>query len=261
MTILPIELAKSISQNETGLLIFQNKDGEVIRVFLRNGEIIKVDGLYGEGESEIARLFLWGEGTVIKRKLPKEYENFYPPTRYNINGFLKILVESIKKERQMKEIEKSLNESFLKALLGFLENSYAFLNYSKDDWIGFLKLIERLSKSIKNSIILISKKYVLFFGKDIEFIISREGYVNFEKIEEENLFEPFDYQVFLFSPNEYERLIIPFTKEPDYKGAFNNLNLNDFSIGLFYNEKQTLLYVKDLNEIEPPNNAKCLLWK
>ncbi len=261
MTILPIELAKSISNKETGLLILQNKDGETIRVFLRNGEIIKIDSLYGEGETEIARLFLWGEGTVIKRNLPKEYENFHPPTKYNINGFLKILVESIKKEKQIKKVEKSLNELLFEALIGFLENSYAFLNYSKDEWIGFSRLIERLSKSIKNSIISISKKYILFFGNSVDFILSREGYVNFEKIEEENLFEPFDYQVFIFSANEYERLTIPFIKEPDYKGTYNNLNLDDFSIGIFYNERQTFLYVKELNEIEPSKNSNCLLWK
>ena len=258
--VLPIELAKAILNRETGLFIFENLKNETIRVFLINGEIVKIDSLYGEGETEIARLFLWGEGYVIKRPIPKEYENFIPTKKYNPDGFLKILIESIRKELKLKELETSVNEIIFKGLINFLSEVEPFLIYSKDEWIGFSGIIKNLSKSIKNSIILISNKYLLFFSNDIDFIFSKDGYVDFNKVDEENIFEPFDYKVFVFSPEEYRKLLIPFEKEPSYKGLFENLKLEDYTIGFIFKKDEVDIFIKDLKE-----NVKkypyCILWK
>jgi len=257
--ILPIELAKYIVNKETGLFIFQNKSNEFVRVFLRNGEILKIDGLYGEGEPEIARLFLWGEGDVIKRELPKEFENYIPSKKYDINGFLKIIVESIKKERKVEKIPKS--EIIFNAYLNYLKITQNFLEYKKEEWIGFSKLIEQLSKSIKSAIISISDKYICFFENKIEFIISKAGYVNLDKIEEENLFEPFEYKVYIFSPDEFDIISLPFTKKPDYEGIIENVNLNDFVIGIVYDENFSSLYIKNSLIPQLKDNLYCMLWK
>ncbi len=224
------------------MFIFENLKKETIRVFLINGEIVKIDGLYGEGETEIARLFLWGEGYVIKRPIPKEYENFTPTKKYNPNGFLKILIESIKRESKLKDLEIATNQIIFHGLLNFLRSNEPFLNYTKDEWIGFSKIIESLSKSLKNSIILISDRYLLFFSNNIDFIFSKNGYVDFNNVDEENIFEPFDYNVFVFSPDEYKKLLIPFEKEPSYKGPSENLKLEDYTIGFFFKDYQIVYY-------------------
>ncbi len=260
MKILPIELAKAILNRETGLFIFENLKNESIRVFLINGEIVKIDSLYGEGESEIARLFLWGEGYVIKRPIPKEYENFIPNKKYNPNGFLKILIESIKKEIKLKEFEISTNQIIFYGFLSFLNNNAPFLVYNKDEWIGFSKIVESLSKSIKNSTVLISNKYLLFFSNDVDFIFSENGYIDFNKVDEENIFEPFDYKVFVFGPEEYKKLIIPFEREPSYKGLFENLKMDDYTIGFFFKNDEVDIFIKDLKE-EFKNYPNCILWK
>ncbi|MEO0144855.1 MAG: hypothetical protein ABIL45_07990 [candidate division WOR-3 bacterium] len=259
--ILPVELAKAILNKETGLFIFLNEENEAIRIILRNGEIIKIDGLYGEDETELGRLFLWGTGNVIKRKIPKEYENYIPKKKYHVNGFLKILIESAKKERKVKEVEISLNELIFLAFSNYLDREENFLYYDKQDWIGISKLIQKLSKTIKNSIIYIPNKYIIFFEEKVNFIITRNGYVNFEKLEEENMFEPFDYKLFILSPQEYDILTIPFTKEPDFKGNVNNVSFEHYKIGILYDSNEVILYAKFLNEIEPIKNYKCILWK
>ena len=210
MKVLPIELAKAILNRETGLFIFENLKNETIRVFLINGEIVKIDSLYGEGETEIARLFLWGEGYVIKKPIPKEYGNFIPTKKYNP--------------------------------------------------IGFSRILQSLSKSLKNSIISISDKYLLFFSNNIDFIFSKDGYVDFNKVDEENIFEPFDYKVFVFSPEEYRKLLIPFEKEPSYKGSFENLKLEEYTIGFLFKNDEVDVFIKNLKE-NVKNYPYCILWK
>jgi len=260
MKVLPIELAKAILNRETGLFIFQNLNNETIRVFLINGEIVKIDGLYGEGETEIARLFLWGEGYVIKRPIPKEYENFIPTKKYNPNGFLKILIESIRKETKFKEFELSTNQVIFYGFSNFLNNIEPFLIYSKDEWLGFSKIIQSLSKSLKNSIISISNKYLLFFSNNIDFIFSKDGYVNFNNVDEENIYEPFDYKVFVFNPEEYKKLLIPFERDPSYKGSFEDLKLEEYTIGFLFKNDEVDIFIKNLKE-NVRNYPYCILWK
>ena len=260
MKVLPIELAKAILNRETGLFIFENLKNETIRVFLINGEIVKIDSLYGEGETEIARLFLWGEGYVIKRPIPKEYGNFIPTKKYNPNGFLKILIETIRKETKFKEFEISTNQIIFYGFLNFLNNDEPFLVYNKDEWIGFSRILQSLSKSLKNSIISISDKYLLFFSNNIDFIFSKDGYVDFNKVDEENIFEPFDYKVFVFSPEEYRKLLIPFEKEPSYKGSFENLKLEEYTIGFLFKNDEVDVFIKNLKE-NVKNYPYCILWK
>jgi len=260
MKVLPIELAKAILNRETGLFIFVNLNNETIRVFLINGEIVKIDGLYGEGETEIARLFLWGEGYVIKRPIPKEYRNFIPTKKYNPKGFLKILIETIRKETKIRELEISTNQIIFYGFLNFLNNDEPFLVYNKDEWIGFSRIIQSLSKSLKNSIISISDKYLLFFSNNIDFIFSKDGYVDFNKVDEENIFEPFDYKVFVFSPEEYRNLLIPFEKEPSYKGSFENLKLEEYTIGFLFKNDEVDVFIKNLKE-NVKNYPYCILWK
>lgn len=259
MKILPIELAKLISTKETGLFVFQNLKGEFVRVFLRDGEILNIDGLYGEGESEIGRLFLWGEGTIIKRELPKEYLSYVPQRKYNINGFLKILVENITKELEFTKY--STYSVLFASYLNYFSSITPFFEYSKEEWIGFSFLLERLSKSIKNSVILISEKYILFFGSKVDIILSSEGFVKIEKIEDENLLEPFDYKVFIFTADEYQRFLIPITKNASYIGKVDKINIKDYEIGIIFQNKNPLLYVKDVVYPEFDINSNCILWK
>ncbi|MCS7245408.1 MAG: hypothetical protein N2504_04865 [candidate division WOR-3 bacterium] len=259
MKILPIELAKLISNKETGIFIFLNSKGEFVRVFLKNGEILKIDGLYGEGENEIARLFLWGEGTIMRKDLPREFLSYVPQKKYNINGFLKILVENISKELEFKS--SSINNIIFDAYLSYLESVVPFLEYKSEEWIGFSFLLERLSKSIKNSIILVSKRYILFFGAKVDIILSRDGFIELEKIENENLLEPFDYRVIVFSFQEYQRFLMPLTKRASYSGKMEKINIDDYEIGIIFQNKNPLLYVKDMVYPKFDNSANCILWK
>lgn len=261
--ILPIELAKAILNKESGLFVFLSENNESIRIVLRNGEIVEVYGLYGEGEAEIGRLFLWGTGNVIKKELPKEYKDYVPKKKYQLNGFLKILVESSKKETKKEKIELSMYELVFNVYSDYMESERDFIHYPKEEWLGVSSLIKKISKFIANSLIYIPRKYIIFIhNNEIDFAVSKEGYVKFEKIDEENLFEQFEYKVVIVTPEEYEIATLPFTKRPDYEGDFNNVNLDDYKLGVIYNQENAVLYAKNITKL--PNVRgyyKCILWK
>ncbi|MEO0224626.1 MAG: hypothetical protein ABIL76_05990 [candidate division WOR-3 bacterium] len=143
MKILAIELAKVLANKETGLFVFQNKDGGVIRVFLKNGEIVGIDGTYGENVNELGRLFLW-EGEVIKKPLPKDFKS---DKKYEIPGFYKVLVwkiiDSQKETRydiNFEKLKQKISEAF--TLIDFKIEKGLFYDFSE-----ILNLVKKCSNS------------------------------------------------------------------------------------------------------------------
>ncbi len=208
MKILAIELAKVLANKETGLFVFQNKDGGVIRVFLKNGEIVGIDGTYGENVNELGRLFLW-EGEVIKKPLPKDFKS---DKKYEIPGFYKVLVwkiiDSQKETRydiNFEKLKQKISEAF--TLIDFKIEKGLFYDFSE--------ILNLVKKYTSKNVVIVNEDFIAFFDNNqVIGIFSRWGFIDYQKalqLSKENFYE---WKIYMFPESDFEKLL-------------KELNLND----------------------------------
>ncbi len=197
----PLVLARFIARSENALLVFMNKEGGVVRIFLKDGKILKVDGSFGEGKTELSRIFLWEEAQVVVKPLPQDVSN---QEGFTVNGILKLLVEGIRR----KEIDKQKHDTFENILAKLGEPD---LEYDPEEWIGFRRLVESLGRNLKYAVIEIydanGTRYIAFLKDgNVELALSRDKVVDVDSIDTENLFKPFGYKVHILDANEYMKV-------------------------------------------------------
>lgn len=201
MKLLALELAKILANKETGLFIFQNKDGGVIRVFLEKGEILGIDGTYGENINELGRLFLW-EGEVLRKPLPKDFKS---DKKYEIPGFYKVLVwkiiDSQKETRydlDFEKLKRRISEVF--PLVDFKIEKGLFYNFSE--------ILSLVKKYTTKDVVIVNEDFIAFFDNNqVIGIFSKWGFIDYEKalkLSKDNFYE---WKIYIFPRSDFEKIL------------------------------------------------------
>jgi len=198
MKFLALELVKNVLNKETGLFLFQGKDGGVVRVYMVNGKIYKVDGTYGEGKNELSKLFIW-EGEVYKKQIPN---NFKPEKEITLDGFYKILIwKAIESKAETK-----LDVEF-ESLLEKIRNSFSLLDFEipKGLWLSLGEVLDIVRKYTRYNVIITSEDLVVFYDEgEIKGIYSRDGFIDFQKAQKLSKDNFYDWKIYIFPDEKFK---------------------------------------------------------
>jgi hypothetical protein len=200
MKILALELVKNVLNKETGLFVFQNKDGGVVRVFMVNGKIYRVDGTHGEGKNELAKLFVW-EGDVYKKQLPSDFK---PEKEIPLDGFYKIIIWKANESKEETKWDIKLD-----SLLQKIRNSFPLVDFEipKGLWLSLGEVLDIVRKYTKYDVVITTDDFILFYDDgEIKGIYSRDGFIDFQKAQKLSKYNFYDWKVYVFPDEKFKEI-------------------------------------------------------
>ncbi len=193
-------------------MVFVGPDGGIVRVALKKGNIVSIDGLFGEGRSELDRLLHWKYGKVLEKELESSYQK------------RDILIE---RSKLLPLLDRIL-EKLVIIRDEFLYTYIAFLKKLTDPKEGRLMYMHELLKGIQG------KRILYAMNKGILFINNRkvEAFLSEDSKIYENIFIPdrILYVPVSIPENAYELLKMPLFAEPELEGTIEwEVFMNIFS--------------------------------
>jgi hypothetical protein len=200
MKFLALELVKNVLNKETGLFVFQSKDGGVVRVFMVNGKIYRVDGTYGEGKNELAKLFVW-EGDVYKKQLPSDFK---PEKEIPLDGFYKIIIWKANESKEETKFDIKFD-----GLLQKIRNSFPLVDFEipKGLWLSLGEVLDIVRKYTRYDVVITTDDFIVFYDEgEIKGIYSRDGFIDFQKAQKLSKDNFYDWKVYVFPDEKFKEI-------------------------------------------------------
>lgn len=202
MKVLAIELVKLILERRTGLFIFQNSEGGHVRVYMINGKIYNIEGMYGDGKTELSRLFVWN-GDVIEKPLPKD---FIPKEEIEPPGFYKVLMWKAMQSSKDTKYDVVFDNLKYKIMENF---DCVELEIEKGLFFDLDKVLQILkNKGIDNNVVVMCQEFIAFMqdGKILG-IYSKDGFIDYEKAEDISKCVVCHWRVYRFPEEKFREIL------------------------------------------------------
>lgn len=202
MKVLALELVKLILEKRTGLFIFQNNEGGHIRVYMINGKIYNIEGMYGDGKTELSRLFIW-HGDVIERPLPKD---FIPKEEIEPPGFYKVLIWKATQSKKETKYDVIFDNLKYKIMEGF---DCLKLEFEKGLFLDLDRIVEILRfKGLENNVIIMCQEFIAFMENgEILGIYSKDGFIDYEKAKDISDCTVCHWRIYEFPEEKFKEIL------------------------------------------------------